>query len=372
MKVLFLTHYSSLYGANLSMLYLAEDLMKRYGIDVCIICPKKGELCGQAVKMGIRIYTYRYIPWRVEKNWILKGVLRPVINPFLFFFIEKKVSELSPDIIHANSSVVDLGVKLSYALKIPCVWHIREFGKNDYSLKYLVSKRRIASEYQKANAIIAVSNAIRRYYLEGLGNLDITVIHNGIKALSTDRIAHKTVNFCCVGRLCPSKGQMMVLKAIQELIRMEKSNFHFYFWGDGDKSYESKLKKYMVQHTIEEYVTFGGYIDDVREKLDEMDVGVVSSINEAFGRVTVEYMLAGMSVLATDTGGTREILGEEGRYFNVEDYKGLARLMGECIDNPSAIKKDGERNKALAQEEFLQEKCTDQVYNIYKTVERKS
>ena len=38
MKVLFVTHYSELYGANLSMCNVAETLKNKYNVEVVVLC----------------------------------------------------------------------------------------------------------------------------------------------------------------------------------------------------------------------------------------------------------------------------------------------------------------------------------------------
>lgn len=51
MKILYITHYSKLYGANKSMLYLIKDMIKRYNVTPIVLCPNEGELTEELKKI---------------------------------------------------------------------------------------------------------------------------------------------------------------------------------------------------------------------------------------------------------------------------------------------------------------------------------
>ena len=333
MKVLFITHYSTLYGANRSMLGLAEDMIERYGIDVYIICPQKGNIIEKANQIGAHVRCFPYINWRAEKFCFIKRMLRIFANPFFYYFICRYAKCISPDIIHSNSSVTDLGVMLSESLNVPCVWHLREFGEEDYNLKYLVSDKKISSYYSKAKIIVAVSNYLRNNYLSKYPKLNIRVIYNGITPLEVKIECHEGCNFCIVGKITKKKGQIDCIKAIKELVGSFVSDVHLYIVGDGKREYVSILESYIKKNNLEDYISFSGYSDDVAKILGKMDVGILASEYEAFGRVTVEYVSAGMCVISSERGGTKEIVGDNALYYKYGDYCTLAKQMNYCINN---------------------------------------
>lgn len=68
-----------------------------------------------------------------------------------------------------------------------------------------------------------------------------------------------------------------------------------------------------------------------------MDVELVCSRAEAFGRVTAEAMLGGMSVIGSNTGGTVGLINHKkiGYLYSKSDINELAEYMKEFICNPT-------------------------------------
>lgn len=363
MKIVFITHYSDLYGANLSMLGLAEMFIEQYDIDVYIICPQKGKVVDVARKKGIHVKCIPYIYWQGQRFITLKKLLRVIWNPICIELSCCYVKKISPDVIHSNSSVADLGVVISKRMKIPCVWHLREFGEEDYNLKYVVPSKKIGELYSSANRIIAISEYLRASYKKKYPVLDISVVYNGVKNFSVKRKKHLGCNFCVIGRITEQKGQYQVLKAVVELIKSKRDGFHLYIVGEGKDRYVNKLMEYVFSNDLDEYVTFTGYVEDISDFLCGMDVGIMSSKCEAFGRVTVEYMYAEMQVIATNYGGTKEIIGDNAMYYDFGDFICLADKMGKCMDNQY---ENRDELRLMAEKKFNQRVCTKNILNIYK------
>lgn len=54
--------------------------------------------------------------------------------------LSKEIKNLRIDLIHTNTSVVNLGALLTGITGFPHVWHIREFGKKDFDIYPLVGE----------------------------------------------------------------------------------------------------------------------------------------------------------------------------------------------------------------------------------------
>ncbi len=76
---------------------------------------------------------------------------------------------------------------------------------------------------------------------------------------------------------------------------------------DGDNSLLDTIKKY----DIEDKVHLLGQQSNPLSILKHADVGVMASQQEAFGRVTFEYMFSGKAVVGANSGATPEMI-EEG------------------------------------------------------------
>ena len=94
---------------------------------------------------------------------------------------------------------------------------------------------------------------------------------------------------------------------------------------------------------LEEKVVFWGRRDDVGRLLDEMAVGVICSDSEGLSNAIMEYMAAGVSVVATDVGGNSELIvdGQSGFLVPPGDTEELARALSKLLDNHDLSKKMG-------------------------------
>ncbi len=83
--------------------------------------------------------------------------------------------------------------------------------------------------------------------------------------------------------------------------------------------------------------TFLGYRPDVDRILRELALLVHPARQEPLGRVLLEAAAAGVAVIATDVGGTREIFPPECRAARLvppEDAPALARAIAELLADP--------------------------------------
>ena len=133
-----------------------------------------------------------------------------------------------------------------------------------------------------------------------------------------------------IGRIDPQKGQLFVIKALNELIK-KKKKIHLLIFGSptinekGGEDYFLEMKEYVRQNDLSNFVHFVPYTKDVKLFYDAVDVFVMASINEAFGMVTLEAMASGVLVIGSNVAGTPEILnnGEFGLVYklhNIDDF----------------------------------------------------
>ena len=107
-----------------------------------------------------------------------------------------------------------------------------------------------------------------------------------------------------VGRFGSSKGQHTAIEAIAVARRLG-IDIELTLVGPGDAS---PLRKLARRRDVSDLVRIHGPTPDVGRYWSDADVGLMCSRCEAFGRVTVEAMNAGLPVCGTDTGGTPEII----------------------------------------------------------------
>ena len=99
-----------------------------------------------------------------------------------------------------------------------------------------------------------------------------------------------------------------------------------------------------------------------------MDVGIICSQNEAFGRATVEYMLSSMPVIGAKGSGTEEIIRHEinGYLYQGGEVDQLAGYMKKMIMDRNVVKEKGQNAYVYAQENFTSERTAEQIYQVIK------
>ena len=92
--------------------------------------------------------------------------------------------------------------------------------------------------------------------------------------------------------------------------------------------------------------------------------------DEGFGRVTIEYMMAGLCVIASDTGANSELIedGKSGLLYQYGNTCFLVNAIRKCIDDTPYRCEMARHGYIRATQEFTAERNAMQVFNIYKSV----
>ncbi len=376
MRVLFIASADYKYGASKSMMSLMIYMKEHYNVEPILLTKKRNKLNEICDENGIENYScwygdfmsgspYSFLPLKVAKH-ITKYAL------YLYSILRKSsimkcgIDFDTIDIVHTSHNRLQIGAYISKRMNIPHVWHIREFGKEDYNVVFY---RPNTINYMNNNAemFIAISNAVRECWVQrGIDENKITTVYNGLESKGfvpkKERNDNK-LKIVMTGHVQPNKGQLQLVKAVALLPDEIRNNVQVDIIGEGYKDYISKINTVITKSALTN-VSFLGYCNNVPEKLSEYDVGVVCSKAEGFGRVTVEYMLAGLYVIASDTGANPELVqdAEDGVLYKYNDEVDLSKKIQEIYLNHI---RQGSKNFTNI---FAMEKYAAGVYEIYKKV----
>lgn len=230
----------------------------------------------------------------------------------------------------------------------------------------------------RLDAVIAVSDAVRDGLLaSGLDPRRLVVIPNGVAAatdapvdvaplrrdLGLDPDAGPVVGM--VGRLCPAKDPLTLLRAL-DLLRGRWPGLRAVLVGGGVESrYGRRLAALVAEGRLP--VVICGYRPDAARLLPALDVLAVPSVAEPFGLVTVEAMMRGVPVVATASGGSREIVrdGRDGLLVRPGDPEALAVAIDRLLTDGGLRRRCVASAKARAAAVFGLERqvaATDAVY----------
>jgi glycosyltransferase involved in cell wall biosynthesis len=128
-----------------------------------------------------------------------------------------------------------------------------------------------------------------------------------------------------------------------------------------------ELRELAAQLGIRDDVFFLGRCDNVADLLFASEIGVLSSKAEGFANAILEYMAAGLPVVATDVGGAREAIAEDetGYTVNSGDDEKMAERIIDLLNQPERARAMGERGKLIAAEKFSGDRHLQNTLELY-------
>lgn len=383
-RVLYVPSSDDKYGAPKSMMELVKNLKERHGIEPLLLVCSEGLITKWCKENNIEYYILNQPAFMVVGGSntfrkIVKHSLYPILKlKYMINYkkakknIEEIMNNKQIDIIHTNVNRIDIGAYYALKHNIPHIWHLREFGKEDYNCMYL---RRDAISFMNKSATrcIAISNAVKKAWVEkGLDNRKLEIIYNGIdlsKFSNTyvEKGEKEKIEIVFAGIISETKGQIYLIKAIELLPEEIKNKVHVDFYGGGREKYIKKLSNYVHKKELDNYISFKGYSSNLYEIFPNYDIGVVASKSEAFGRVTVEYMAAGLCTIVSDTGANTELIqnDENGYIYKYKDIQELSNIIKDLVNNKEKIKRVSKYSFDNVKNKFSMDICSDNIYNLY-------
>jgi glycosyltransferase involved in cell wall biosynthesis len=162
----------------------------------------------------------------------------------------------------------------------------------------------------------------------------------------------------------PVKDHPTFLRAAAR-VRAAIPDVGFAIAGEGELM--AGLREFAGQLGIEEDVFFLGRCDNVADLLFASEIGVLSSKAEGFANAILEYMAAGLPVVATDVGGAREAIaeGETGYTVASGDDELMAARVVALLNEPKRARAMGERGKLIAAEKFSCDRHLENTLELY-------
>ena len=128
--------------------------------------------------------------------------------------------------------------------------------------------------------------------------------------------------FGMIARIVPSKGHMDLINAFNQLALPDTQ---LVIIGDGRS--RQMLEAYVATLPVRQQIIFTGHKENAAQYMRALDVFVLPSLSEAFGMVLLEAMTARVPIIATQTGGIEEVLGDPHAIVPCADAGALAQKM---------------------------------------------
>jgi glycosyltransferase involved in cell wall biosynthesis len=307
-------------GAEKQLLTLVREQVNS-GLEVIVI-PIKGslDLLVDFTKVGASVDT-------------------TIVNKKLFYQIYKQfVGNQNYDgILHAHLPRAELiGSITKGKSKFVISKHNSEpfFPSGNKRISRLLAK--VVS--RKADAIIAISMAVKEYLVESreIRKKDLeklTIVHYGVDI--PNNFQKKTIDldnlrFGTMARIVPQKDYPTLLKGFS-LINRKYPSTKLLIAGTG---YLEKEMRVLSQSLgIDQKIVWMGKIREISEFYAQLDVFLLSSEYEGFGLVLLEAMSHGIPVVAPNNSAIPEVVGDSGGIlFDTKNAKSLFQATTKLLE----------------------------------------
>lgn len=301
--------------------------------------------------------------------------------------LNRLVSKLRPDIIHAHGSPAEI-----YCLSSKLRFNrpklvISRHEERDRLFKHPAYPLIDAVLDKFTERFIAISHAVKRVDLarrETMTN-KMSVVHYGLDADSEPHVANLSASatrkdlgisegevlFLTLARHVPEKDLPTMLRAFAKyLVKDQVPPAKLAMVGTGPL--EADLQCFARELGISQNVIWTGFREDVPALLVACDVFLLSSIVEGFGLVLLEAMAASKPIIATHTSAIPEIVdhGKTGFLFPPGDHEVMAGQLAELAMSTQSREIMGKAGHLRLLNEFPIEKMVDATCRLYQDILR--
>lgn len=238
---------------------------------------------------------------------------------------------------------------------------------------------------RRADAVMAHSTEVKQEITTlRIRPEQLHLVHNGIdtrpyRAAREDRDAlrarfgwtDQTV-LVKLANLIPYKGHSFLLDGLAELSKADANNANWrcVLVGHGNAYFEQGLHNSIKQHGLTDRVELLGYRSDIADILAASDVGLLLSDHEGFSNAILEYMAAGLPVIATSVGGNRDSVtsGQNGFLIDPKDSATLHTALRTLISDEGQRTDMGNAGYKRVCDEFSMETCLDGYEAVYRNL----
>ncbi len=300
-----LMEFPTALGGERSLLAVAEALRAEF--EFVILAPPGGSLASELNGIDVQL---RELAFRDAQ-----GNRRPDAD--LLAELQTLLKQEQCDLLHANSlTLARFAGRYRAELPLPITGHLRDIMR---------ISAKAASDLNRLDRLIAVSRATAHCYQEqGVAEETLLVIHNGIAAEAYQGPAQFAIRqelhlpedcslAVVIGQIGLRKGHDLLFEALEK-IRDHVGDWHFLILGERysgkqeSREFVTRLEQQVERNGLTDRIHWLGYMNDVPAVLAQADLLIHPARQEPFGRVLLEAAAAGVAILATDVGGTAEML----------------------------------------------------------------
>jgi glycosyltransferase involved in cell wall biosynthesis len=386
-EILILCEYPTLNGGERSML-ATLDGVRAGGFAPAVIAPPDGPLAKELEARGVELIPFQcraadaaskgtvpFSPTTASSRCPRKSGQSPQNR------LREELAEIlrrrRPALLHANSLAMGrLSGPVAADGGLPSIAHLRDIIR--------LSPQAVA-DLNRHRRLLAVSAATREFHVaRGLDAEKTRVLYNGVdldefRPRTPTGYLHRELGLPSeaqligtIGQIGLRKGQDVLLEAAA-VVFDRSSTAHLAIVGERNsdkgesREYENELHR-VAGSRLAGRVHFFGRRNDIPQLLNELTVLAHAARQEPLGRVLLEAAASGVAIVATDVGGTREILPQKtaARLSRPDDAAGLAAAVLELLGNRQVREHLALTARERAEERFDIRKTVSELLHHYK------
>ena len=171
---------------------------------------------------------------------------------------------------------------------------------------------------------------------------------------------------CSVAIVRRVKGIPFLIKATQKL----PPGLPVYFLLVGDDTDSRKIKRYVAKSPYKENFRIIGKVPFAPGYIAACDLYVQPSLHEGLGRALAEAMSLGKIVVATEGGGTNELITKDidGFIIPIKSPEAIADIIVRALKNRDNINLMGEKAAIKVRNEFTIADAINKTYQVYRKI----
>ncbi len=389
-NILYLDSGFGIGGGQRSLLLLLKHLDKRR------FCPFVGCLGDSLLATEVRNAGLTAIPLALPephdkkeqtRRFTFGDVIRDLQQLGVVSQIRRVMKEKRIDLIHANSLATGLmGGVAAKSSHVPILMHKRyatSYGILDRVGEKLLDRVILVSEatrwsFASRSKQVLIYNGVELASFRpvsppssptlegkerGEGRKEVESIRMALKLRRGDVVAGIAT------RITPEKGIHLLIEAMAKLKHLPQIKLLVvggpYF--PDDTAYVDDLKAQTRRLDITDRVIFTGFLADIRAVLSLLDIVLLAStIPEACPRTIIEAMAAGVPVIATPLGGSKELVTPDtGILVPPENSSAFADAIAQLAGDRKRLNRMGAAGRSRAEQLFGVERNTRLTETLY-------
>ena len=351
MRVIFLTPSVRPLGARRSLLEMLANLPKL--VEPLVICPALEGIALEIRGLGVPVAIAPQGAWR-KVGGRLTAIFRQIPE------IRRQVARFSPHLLHSNEyHCIPQGLAGTQG-KLPVFGHVR----------LSVTHRQLKNyEIGACRRVVCVSKAVQNLF-EGTPVAPITrVVYNGVSLEKMqpgpphpqvwEKLGDSTPKPLVVGLLglvSERKNQLVAAEAVAKARKLG-ADVRILFAGDAFQSseaYGALLRQRLAQPDLRDCSIWLPFQSDVAALYRSIDVNLLISNDEGFGRTIIEAGSLARPSVGTWVGGIPELIedGRTGWLVDEGDVDGLAQVLLSAYNDRPLVKERGDAMRRSVEENF--------------------